>query len=730
MNKENAKKEKKSLLDYLQFANMRQADIVMAAAVMLILGVLFFPVPPAMLDLLLSVSVASAILVIVFAMSITSPLELSSFPSILLLLTLFRLAMNVATTRQILLVGYAGNLIEAFGEFVVGGNYIVGIVVFLILVIINFKVITKGSGRIAEVTARFTLDAMPGKQMSIDADLNQGLIDDQEAIRRREELRKEADFYGAMDGASKFVQGDAVAGIIITSINIIAGFAIGMTMKGMTASESISRYTILTIGDGLVAQIPALIISASAGIIVTRAASDDGLGTQLAKQLMVKPRQLMLTGGIIGAIALIPGLPALPFVVLGAGFAGIGHLLKRKGYGTEEQLKDAKGVAKVGGKGKQGQLEGAGGEKQGAGQPALPPGSDYSSVLAVSPMDLEIGFGLIPLVDRQQGGRLIERISNVRMQIAEELGIVLPPVNVRDNVDLRNTEYLIKIRGLDVARDTVHPGMLMAIDPSGELKMEGCREVREPAFNFSAFWIPEGKREMAESRGFTVVDCASVVTTHLAAVVKRHAADILTRQDVSNMIDQVKQASPAVVQELIPNKMTIGSIHRVLQGLLREKVSIRDMVVILETLADHAGKTQETALLVELCRRELGGHIARTYMMPDGRLKAIGMHPQLEDTIRQSSRKDGVAFGPLMMDPAMAQQVLRTMHELVIEAKNNGMEPVLVCSPSIRPEVRQLVQHDFPDLAVLSFAEIPDSMPVDMLSLIPPPDELAEALSA
>ena len=720
-----------SLMSILAMGTRKtRTDVLMAMAIMLVLGVLFFPVPPAMLDVLLAASIGSAVLVIVYAMSITSPLELSSFPSILLLLTLFRLAMNVATTRQILLNGFAGNLIEAFGDFVVGGNYIVGVVVFLILVIINFKVITKGSGRIAEVTARFTLDAMPGKQMSIDADLNQGLIDEHEAVTRRENLRKEADFYGAMDGASKFVQGDAVAGLIITAINIGAGFAVGMTMRDMTAAESISRYTILTIGDGLVSQIPALIISTAAGIIVTRAASDDGLGEQLAKQLLVRPKQMMLTGVILGSITLVPGMPVIPFLLLGGALGGLGYSLQRKGVGAEKtDKKTADGKALPKGKGGAPGAVGAGADA-GQAKGVLPPGSDYSSVLAVSPMDLEIGFGLIPLVDRQQGGRLIERISNVRMQMAEELGIVLPPVNVRDNVDLRNTEYLIKIRGLEVARDAVHPGSLMAIDPSGELRMEGFRAAREPAFGFVAYWIPESKRELAESRGFTVVDCASVVTTHLAAVVKRHAADILTRQDVSNMIDQVKQGNPAVVQELIPAKMNIGSIHRVLQGLLQERVSIRDMVVILETLADHASKTNETALLVELCRRSLGGHIAQGYVMPDGHMKAIGMHPKLEETIRQHSRKEGIAFGPLIMDPAVAQQVLKHVHDAVNEAKNNGMEPVLVCSPSIRPEVRQLIQHDLPDTAVLSFAEIPDNIPVDMLSLISLPEQNSERLSA
>ncbi len=696
---------------------MRQSDLIMAGAIMMTLAVLFFPVPPFLLDILLALSMGIAIVIIIYSMEITNPLELSSFPSILLLVTLFRLAMNVATTRQILLIGYAGDVIEAFGDFVVGGNYVVGTVIFLILVIINFKVITRGSGRIAEVTARFTLDALPGKQMSIDADLNQGLIDEKEARRRREALRKEADFYGAMDGAAKFVQGDAVAGLIITAINIGAGFAIGMTMRGMTAGESITRYTLLTIGDGLISQIPALIISTAAGIIVTRAAADESLGAQLGHQFIGRPRQLMVAGGILGAIGLVPGMPFLPFMLLGGSVTGLGVMLKRKGFGPGGS-RSAGGPALPGvtGKGAE-QIEG----KKPAALPASP--AAFRSVLEVSPMDLEIGFGLIPLVDRQQGGRLIERISNVRTQIAEELGLVLPPVNVRDNVDLKNTEYLMKIRGLEIARGAVRPGALMAIDPSGENKLDGYPVVREPAFGFPAYWIPETKREMAEGRGLTVVDCASVITTHLAAVVKRHAADILVRQDVSQLIDQIKEGNPAVVGELIPTKMTVGSIHRVLQGLLRERVSIRDLVVILETLADHSGQTQDVTLLVEFCRRALSGHIARSYLMPDGTLKAIGIHPELENIIRKGSRKEGVAFGPLVIDPAVARQIIASIGDAIAAAKKLGHEPILVCSPSIRPQVRQLIQQEYRDTGVLSFAEIPDNIKVDMLSLIPAPKE-------
>ncbi|MFH0880876.1 MAG: flagellar biosynthesis protein FlhA [Lentisphaerota bacterium] len=703
----------------------RQIDLIMAACLMLVLAVLLIPVPTPFLDVLLVISIGSGVLVLVFVIELKDPLEFSSFPSVLLMLTLFRLSLNVATTRQILLTAYGGEVIQSFGDFVVGGNYVVGIVVFCILMVINFMVITKGSGRIAEVAARFTLDAMPGKQMSIDADLNQGLIDESEALLRRKKLTQEADFYGAMDGASKFVRGDAVAGLIITIINISAGFAIGMLQRGMTASESLARYTILTVGDGLVAAIPSLIISTAAGILVTRAASDEDLGTEVAGQLFVRPKQLLITGGILSIIALVPGLPFLPFIVLGSSLSGLGWSLHRKKILPAGAREGAKGelTSPAGGESKK-----LGDKKK---QPeALPSSaSALKNVLAVSPMDLEIGFGLVPLVDRNQGGKLIDRIGMVRNQIAEELGIVLPPVNVRDNVNLKNTEYCVKIRGLEVARGAVRPGSLLAIDPSSEVKLEGYLPVREPAFGFQAYWIPEAKRDLVESKGLTVVDCSSVITTHLAAVVKRFAADILTRQDVNDLIEQLKQTHAAVVQELVPGKMSIGSIHRILQGLLREKVSIRDLAIIMETLADHGGRTQEIALLVEFCRRALGGHICREYQMPDGVLKAIGLHPDLEGLIRKSTHKENVVIGTLTLSPNLAHDILESIRVSMELARRKGAEPVLLCSPSIRPQVRQLTQHDFRDTAVISFAEVPDTVQVDMLSMIPLPKNVeAEAV--
>jgi flagellar biosynthesis protein FlhA len=688
-----------------------RADFIIAAALTSILAVLIIPIHTGLLDLLLVLNIALGMLILILTTQLHDPLQLSAFPSLLLLLTLFRLALNVATTRQILMTAFAGNVIQAFGTFVVGGNYVVGIVIFLILVVINFMVITKGSGRIAEVTARFTLDAMPGKQMSIDADLSSGLIDEATALERREKLRREADFYGAMDGASKFVRGDAIAGLIITLINIAGGFTVGMLQRGMDASQALKTYTLLTVGDGLVAQIPALVISTAAGMMVTRAASNDSLGKDISRQLLGKSKPLLTTGGILAAIALVPGLPFLPFLALGGTLAAIG--LTRKAADKAEQEKAA-----VGG--------GAAGKKleAGAARGALPAGDDKQPP-PVSPMDLEIGFGLVPLVDANQGGQLIERIRLIRSQIAEEMGFVLPPVNVKDNIRLKNTEYSIKVRGIELARGGVRPGLLMAINPGGDAKLEGYTAVREPAFGFEAYWIPKNKREAAEAVGMTVVDDASVITTHLAEESKRHAADILTRQDVSDMTDRLKQTHPSVVEELLPGKMTIGKVHRVLQSLLRERVSIRDLPAILETLADQADLTRDIGLLTEHCRRALGASICHGRLTSEGTLPAIGLHPDLEQMIRQHTKRDGAEIGLLVMPPALAHEVLAQIRKAVETARAKNAEPILLCSPLIRPQVRRLTEHEFRDMAVISFAETPDNINIDILGMaaMPPSAE-------
>lgn len=701
----------------------QRADLIMVGALIMILGVMVIPVPTPLLDLLLVLSICSGILILVLTVQLREPLDLSSFPSLLLILTLFRLALNVATTRQILLNGYAGHVIQAFGTFVVGGNFVVGAVIFLILTLINFMVITKGSGRIAEVAARFTLDAMPGKQMSIDADLNAGLIDEKTALTRRERLSREADFFGAMDGASKFVRGDAVAGLVVVFINILGGFAIGMWQQGLTAIQALRTYSILTIGDGLVAQIPALVISTAAGMMVTRAASADNLGTEIRKQIFVHSKPLMITGCVSSLMALVPGLPFLPFMALGGAAVGLGWVLHKREPATATAVagrdRAASGAKLAAGKAgeKQEIKEGA---KPAAALPASAAG--FKQVLTVSPMDLEIGFGLVPLVDRAQGGKLIERIGMIRAQIAEDLGLVIPPVNVRDNVNLKNNEYSIRIRGLEVVRGTVRTGSLMAINPGPETQLEGALPTREPAFGFQAFWIPESRRDLAESKGLTVVDCASVITTHVAEIVKRNAADILTRQMVSELVDQVKESHAAVVQELVPAKMNVGGIHRVLQGLLREKVSIRDLPVILETLADQAPRVQDPHLLVEFCRRALGGHICKEHLAPNGSLAVIGVAPQLEDLLRKATRREANEVGSLTLDPAVVHDLFGKLRQALEAAQAADQHPVLLCSPMIRPHLRQLAQHEFRDLAVISFAEVPDDVKVDMLAVLSAPE--------
>ncbi len=677
----------------------------------MILATLVIPVPAMILDLLLVLSIGLAVLLLVITAQLTSSLQLSSFPSILLMLTLFRLSLNVGTTRQILLHGYAGNVIQAFGDFVVGGNYIVGIVVFLVLVTINFMVITKGSGRIAEVAARFTLDAMPGKQMSIDADLNAGLIDERAALQRREEIAQEADFYGAMDGASKFVKGDAVAGLIITAINIIGGFTIGMVQQGMNAGEALRRFTILTVGDGLVAQIPALVISTAAGMLVTRAATKGTLGSELSKQIFMNPRPLVITGGLLSIVALVPGLPFVPFLALGAGIGGVGLVMKQKVGRAAAQADAAK----------------KGTPAADADNPRALPPSDAKQVPAVSPMDLEIGFGLVSLVDRKQGGRLIDRIAAIRGRLAEELGLILPPINVRDNITLKNTEYSICMRGMRVTGGTIRPGALMAINPGHCERLPGYTAVKEPTFGFDAYWIPEASREQAEARGMAVVDCASVITTHLAETCRRHADRILSRQDVSEMIDKLKETHESVVQELIPNKLGVGSIHRVLQALLRERVSIRDLSLILESLSDHAARTQDVGVLSELVRRALGPFICHRLLNEEGCLPAVGIHPDLELAIDEHIERDGKGLGIMNLPPSLAQAVLTAMQASIEQPRKDGVEPMILCSPALRPHMRRLLAPHMPDVSVLSFMEVPDTIDIRMLGMATVPEqEMAE----
>ncbi len=694
---------------------IRKSDIVTSLVLLLVLAVMFIPIPTPLLDLLLVINIAVSILMLVYIISIKDPLEFSSFPTVLLMVTLMRLSVNVSSTRQILLNAFAGDVIESFGDFVAGGNYLVGLVIFAIIVVINFKVITKGSGRIAEVAARFTLDALPGKQMSVDADLNQGIIDEKEAVARREKLVKETDFYGAMDGASKFVSGDAMAGLIIIVINIIAGFAIGMSQKGMGAGEALSRYTILTIGDGLVSQIPALVISTAAGILVTRSTSDGDLGSEVKNQLFCRPRPLLLTGGMLIVAGLVPGLPFFPFLLVGGASGGMGYaLLVQQKRAVAEPHRAANHPS--------GQLDaGAAGTSAAAAlKPAEPTAKAYKEILSVASMELKVGFGLVCLVDREQGGNLIDRIGNVRHQLAEEMGIVIPPVNVQDDMGQGRNEYRVLVRGLEVASFTMVSGSLLAIDPSGEVELEGFEKTEDPSFGFDAYWVPESRRSVAEGRGLTLVDLASVITTHLSTLVRAHAADLLGRQDASDLIDQIKERHKAVVEELIPNKLEIGSVHRVLQELLKEQVSIRDLPVILETLADNASQTKDIGLLTELCRHALGGTITQPYLTREGTLKAIGLHPDLERLLKESGSAIG-ATTTLRMDPELARRVLDHMVQAVGAVRKAGAEPVLIASPAVRRLAKQLAQCEMKNLPVLSLGEVPEWVAVDIVNMISVP---------
>ena len=536
---------------------LKYSDIVLAGAVVLVIIMMIIPLPTALLDILFAFNITVSLTVLLVALYTVEPLDFSVFPSLLLVTTLFRLALNVSSTRLILLQGYAGQIVEAFGTFVVGGNYIVGMVIFLILVVIQFVVITNGAGRVAEVAARFTLDAMPGKQMSIDADLNAGLINDEEARRRRRMIEKEADFYGAMDGASKFVKGDAVAGIIITIINLLGGIAVGALMLGLSVQESAQRFALLTVGDGLVSQIPALLISTATGIVVTRAASESNLGEDLTRQILAQPRGLGIASGVLFLFGLVPGLPTLPFFALAA-LAGSAAYAVSRATKAEEARRQAAEAAR---------------HQQAATQESVQPG-DLVDTLAVEPLEVEIGYGLIPLVDRSQGGDLLDRITLVRRRIATELGLLVAPIRIRDNLELGPNEYVVKIRGNTVARAEIFPDRYLAMD-SGMVteRVEGV-ETREPAFGLPAVWVSEADRDRAELAGYTVVDPSSVTTTHLAEVIKRYAPELLGRQDVKSLIDSLKESAPAVVEEVIPDVLTIGEVQKVLQNLLRERVPI------------------------------------------------------------------------------------------------------------------------------------------------------------
>ena len=671
--------------------------MVLVASIM----VLVIPLPPAIMDVLLATNITLSVVVLLTTIYVGRPLEFSVFPSLLLGSTLFRLVLNVATTRLILTraaqhgVLAAGGVIRAFGEFVAGDMIAVGLIIFVIIVVIQFVVITKGATRISEVAARFTLDGMPGKQMAIDADLNAGLIDEHEARRRREEISREADFYGAMDGASKFVRGDAIAGVIITLINILGGLYVGMVEAGMGFRDAIEVFTKLTIGDGLVSQVPAFIVSLSAGLIVTRSTAESNLGEDVIKQLSSRPEALMISAGFLGLLA-FTSLPALPLLVLGASCAGLAYAVGR----TRRQEKAAQ-VAEVRRK-----------TAEADRKPTSP-----ASLLSVDPLELEVGYGLIRLVDKSKGGDLLERITAIRQQMAEEMGILLPPVRIRDNVQLSGTLYQLKIRGMPVAHGEAHADRLLAMDAGlASQKVQGIETV-EPAFGLPAVWIPQNQRERAEMFGYTVVDPSSVLATHLTEIVKRHADELLTREQVKQLIDQLKEQSPALVEEVVPDLLKTGEIQKVLQNLLRERVSIRNLETILEVLGDYAPRTKDPAILTEYVRNALARWIWQPYLSQEGTLHVVTLDPALEDmisgTIQQNER------GSLMtMAPATADAIVSAIQREVEKLTGVGHPAVVLTSPQIRAHVRRLCAGTLPTLAVLSYNEVARDVQVESIGMV------------
>ncbi len=670
------------------------AELALGIGVVSIIALLMVPLPGVILDLLIAASIGSSLVVLLVALNTTDPLEFSSFPQVLLILTLFRLALNVSSTRLILTEGHAGAIIQAFGEFVIGGNYAVGLVLFLILIGINFIVVTKGAGRVAEVAARFTLDAMPGKQMAIDADLSAGLIDEKQARKRREEVASAADFYGAMDGSSKFVKGDAVAGLLITFINVVGGFFIGVVQKGMPLGQALSHYTVLTVGEGLVAQIPALIISTAAGIVVTHAAGGGKMGTMVAVQLGNHPRAMYMAGGVLCFFALIPGLPKVPFLVLGGGLIALGRTAdqgEKNRVTAAQELIDAEPIAPQ----------------------TLDPMTD---LLQIDPIELEVGYALIPLVDEKQGGDLLERITLLRKQAALELGILVPPIRIRDDIRLPANEYIIKLRGSEIARSEVMPRFLMALDTGRVIApVEGMDSI-DPSFGMPAKWIAAGRRVEAESFGYVVVEPTTVIATHLMEKLKTSASELLGRQDVQEMIDTLKKTHPALVDDVIPSKLSLGTLHRVLQRLLKERVPIRDLVSILEALADAADQTKDPELLTEHVRRALTNVIARLYMDEGGAVRGITLGPRLEASLMGLFSPRANQQAVQLLTPDALATLLRDLNALSSINASEGRVVPLLTPPNLRVGVRRLVEPVMPGLPIVSLAELPPYVKLSSLA--------------
>ncbi len=673
-------------------SSFKLSDVLVAALIIAIVGIFIFMVPPVLLDVLLVINITLSVIILLITLNIKKSLEFSIFPSLLLITTLFRLTLNVSSTKLILgNNGDAGNVISTFGSVVIGSNIVVGVIVFFIIVMVQFIVITKGAERVAEVAARFTLDAMPGKQMAIDADLNSGLIDEQGAKQRRSDIQREADFFGAMDGASKFVKGDAIMGILITFVNIIGGIVMGMMNENLPFGDIISKYILVTIGDGLVSQIPALLISTSMGIVVTRAASEGSMGQEMIRQLVSQPFVLIMAGVLLALMCFIPGFPVPALLPMSALLLAVGivqYRARQAAQAPEEEEVDL--------------TEEAAAEKR---KP-----ENVTSLLEVHPIELELGYGIIPLVDVSQGGDLVDRVVMIRRQCALDLGIIVPSIRLRDNIQIGNNEYVIKIKGVEVSRGEVLLDHFMALNPGNATGTLSGIPTVEPAFGLPAQWITEQERERADLYGYTTIDPPSVIATHLTEVVKRYGYELLSRQQVQTLMDNVRKQQPALVDEVVPKLFSLGEIQKVLANLLRESVPVRDMITILETLSDYGGITRDTDLLTEYCRQNLKRAISRRFV-PDGKARVITLDPRLEqdiaDHVRQTEHGAYVA-----MEPDKVQAIFVNLRSAIERMTNAGITPLVLTSPSVRRHFKRLTEQMVPDLIVLSYNELEQNIEI------------------
>ncbi|MGE5399340.1 MAG: flagellar biosynthesis protein FlhA [Ignavibacteriales bacterium] len=668
----------------------KNTDVMLAFGLIMILGLMIVPLPPFILDFLLAVSITFSVLILIVALYIQTPTDISVFPGLLLVMTLFRLSLNISSTRLILLDGYAGKVIESFGTFVVGGNYVVGFIIFIILVIIQFVVIVKGSGRISEVAARFTLDAMPGKQMAIDADLNTGLITESEARARREGISREAEFYGSMDGASKFVKGDAVAGLIINGINILGGFIIGVAQRGLSLTDALQSYTILTIGDGLVSQVPALLISTAAGLVVTKSANTS-LDIQMRTQLFSNPRVLGTVSGAVFMFSLVPGMPFFPFIILGTSLGTASYLISRKKKNAPPPIEVPEEIAPEPGEEK------------------------VEQYLQVDPIEIEIGYGLISLVDENQGGSLFQKISSTRKYIALEYGVLIPPVRVRDNLQLNPNEYIIKIKGNVVSVYEIYTDRYLAMNPGNVSEPLSGIPTSDPAFNLEGYWISKAEKDKAELVGYTVVDSISVLSTHLQETLKKNFDKVLSRQAVKQLLENLKKDYPAVIEDINPDILPLGTIQKVLQSLLKEFVPIKDLVQILESLIDYSKITKNVDVLTEYVRHSLGDTIANIYKDPNGIIHALALGNQLEGFITRALQNQKEAVQTLGLSSRM-------LNDLNISIKNHmqnfrmlGYAPIIITSATLRPYFYRLINSSFPEVSVLSYTELPSDAEIEFI---------------